>query len=369
MSELLQFRFNKTTSRDVTIYIGHGMTEALCDAIDRCNPDRVFIVYDEAIPGHYSTSLTHSIRSRGYKAHTISIEAGETAKNLQSVVDISNAFFDSRGTENSLIIPLGGGVVGNIAGLFASIVYRGVGLIHVPTTLLSQLDSAADVKQSVNSNRVKNAIGAIRAPDSVIVDTAYLGSLSDRELRSGIGEAVKHGLAQDTAFVDFLVDANIKDENTLQNIISTTLHLKINHWKSDPSLWDDNNMRTKRLTHLGHTTGKILEMLDLDHLTHGEAIAHGMSIEAYLAYLLGYLDLKSANWVHSVLAALELFYPLSKKQSTENTVDALYTHGKNPVFALLKALGTSQTVSTTAPRKLVRKAVAWHHTQLQHERT
>lgn len=119
-------------------------------------------------------------------------------------------------------------------------------------------------------------------------------SLTPRGLRTGIGEAVKHGLAQDMKFIDFLLKADYSNPEVLKQVAATTISLKIDHWKHTPTIWNDTTT-VRRLTHLGHVTGKIFEMIHVDYLTHGEAISLGMVIETYASHLMGHIDLPSVE--------------------------------------------------------------------------
>ena len=278
----LNFTFRKNIDKNVSIYIGKNSSRKLAVILDGLSPDKVFIVCDSKIFGLYAESIRDSVAKK-YPVHVITHKSEESNKSLDTITQISNDFFANGGTSQSIIVALGGGITGNMAGFFASTVFRGIKLMHVPTTLLAQVDSAVDVKQSVNSSRIKNSIGSYKAPDVVIIDPNFLKSLDDREIRAGLGEAVKHGLAQDMSFVEYILACDKQNIDTLQRIVTKTISLKIEHWGKTPTIWNDSH-RIERLTHLGHTTGKILEMIDVDYLTHGEAIAHGMVIEAYMSY-------------------------------------------------------------------------------------
>ncbi len=355
---ILNFNFRKCTEKNVRVYVDKNASKRLQLVLGDLKPDKVFIVCDTNVAKLYADEIEETI-SKLHPVYTIVHEAGEQGKNLQTITKISDLFFEKNGTSNSCLVALGGGVTGNVAGFFASIVFRGIRLIHVPTTLLAQVDSAADVKQSVNSANIKNSIGSYKAPDVVIIDPTLLKTLDDREIRSGLGEVVKHGLAQDIDFVEYIISCDYRDIDVLQTIVMRTIKLKIEHWNSTPSIWNDKH-KTERLTHLGHTTGKILEMIEVDYLTHGEAISHGMVIESYMSYKLGYMDFESLKKIQSVLTTLRLLYPLSIKYTKESIILGLYASTDKPIFALLKELGNPQTISTVVPERLAQEAVEWY---------
>jgi 3-dehydroquinate synthase len=354
----LNFTYHKNIRSDVCIYVGINESHNIAHFLKNLNPDKVFIICDSTIAMIYADSIREKIAKR-YPVAVIVHKANEANKNLQAITKMCDEFFIAGGTQKSVIVALGGGVTGNMAGVLASIIFRGIKLVLIPTTLLAQLDSAADVKQSVNSALVKNSIGSYKAPDVIVIDPLFLKSLDDRKIRTGLGEAVKHGFAQDMDFVEYILTCDKRDLNVLQKIITKTISLKIEHWENSPTIWNDSK-QIERLTHLGHTTAKVLEMIDIDYLTHGEAIAHGMVIEAYISYLLGYLDLRSVERIYKVLSELELLYPLSNSYTCATVIAKLYGTTDQPIFALLKSLGDPTTISTTVLRSATENAINWY---------
>lgn len=361
----LKFRFHEQTDKEVKIIISKNSRIRLASLLKSVNPDKIFVVCDTTIASLYVNEITKELKGE-YSTYIIKHLPDEKSKSLRSVEKIIQEFFDLGGTKKSCICALGGGITGNMAGFIASIIYRGIKLVHIPTTLLAQLDSAPDVKQSVNGPGVKNAIGSYKAPDLVVVDPTFLKTLSNREIKSGIAEAVKHAFAQDLALLKFIVSSaengKLNDIDVLEKVIYKTVSLKIKHWKDTPAKWNEPK-KTERLTHLGHTIGKVLEMVEIDYLTHGEAISHGMIIEFYISSKMKHLDFKSVNYAREILGRLDLLFPLSKAYTTENILKCLYPADSSrdkPVFALLKELGNPDTVSTTIPKKIITEAINWH---------
>lgn len=353
-----EFTFTKTFMRTVKVQFG-GAAALLPEILQGLKPDKIFLICDTVIDELYADSIVEEL-SKNYPTYKLIHANGEANKNWTELGKIAESFFAHGGTGKSCIIALGGGITGNMAGLFASLVFRGISLIHVPTTLLSQVDSAADVKQSINSGSIKNVIGSYKAPDAVVVDSSFLASLDDRELRAGFGEAIKHGFAQDMSFAQYIVDLeDRRSPQALEYIASRAIELKIEHWRNTPTMWND-KQKIERLTHLGHTVGKILEMIHVDYLSHGEAISHGMIIEAYASFLLGYLDESAVEQVYKMLTDLDLLYPLSDEYSVDSIVDSLYRNNQTPQFAFLKELGNPDTVSVHADSDTMRSAATWY---------
>lgn len=358
----LSFNFSKTSSKNVKIEIGLNSINSLNELLAEYKADNIFIICDSVVAGLYLKKIQKKLE-KAFSVKTIVHDAGEKNKNIKIVASILDEFFINGGTPKSIICSLGGGVTGNIAGFVASILFRGIKLVHIPTTLLSQLDSAPDVKQSVNTKFIKNSVGSYMAPNLVLIDPQFFRSLSEREIRSGYAEAIKHAFAQDLEFLNYIInlfkDDSYKNMKYLEEIIYKTINLKIKHWENTPTMWND-KLKTERLTHLGHTVGKILEMVDLDYLTHGEAIAHGMVIEFYISSKLGYLPRKKVEKAKIILDDIGLLYPLNEKYTLAKILQLLYRSEDEPLVALLKDFGNPVTVSMPLPKNITEEALDWY---------
>lgn len=352
--QTLSFNFSKKIDQNVEIIIGINSVIGINELLLKDHPDYIFLICDTNVANLYLKRI-HKILVKKFIVIPIILKSGEKHKSIQTIELIIDNFFKNNGTQKSIICALGGGVIGNISGFAASIIFRGIKLIHIPTTLLSQLDSAPDVKQSVNSNSVKNSIGSYLAPNLVIIDPQFLQSLSQREIRSGYGEAIKHAFAQDLEFLNFIIELfesnQYKSPRYLEEVISKTIALKIQHWKNTPTIWND-KIKTERLTHLGHTIGKVLEMIDLDYLTHGEAIAHGMLIEFSISNKLGYMSNSEVGLATTILDNIGLHRPLNSKYSVDKILQLLYPSDDEPIFALLQNLGNPNTISLALPKSI-----------------
>jgi len=358
--EYLNFKFDKTLTKDVSIHIGKSIVTDINTYLAKINPDKVFIVCDSMIINNYGKQIKKNIQ-QCYKCQLIELKVSENNKNFKNLEFIIDNFFKYKGTQKSCFCSLGGGIVCNMTGLAASLVYRGISLVHIPTTLLSQVDVAPDVKQSVNSFQIKNSIGQWKAPDLVLIDPLFLNTLSDREMRTGLAEALKHGFSQDLSLVKYITTAIkkkvLRNEDVLETIIYKTISLKIQHWNNTPNMWNELE-KTEKLTHIGHTVGKILEMVQIDYLSHGEAISHGMLIEFYISYLLGYVDMDFIKYAKEILTTTGLLYPLNKNYTSKKIINLMYQN--YPLFAILKSPGSSNIESTSLTKKIVKKAVDWY---------
>ncbi|QQG43056.1 MAG: iron-containing alcohol dehydrogenase [Candidatus Daviesbacteria bacterium] len=359
----INFFYSKTTSKNVRIIIGIDSIFNLDKFLKNFYADMIFIICDDNVANLYAKKIQKIIKR--LPVYLVTHSPNEKSKNLKTAKKIMDIIIKEGGSENSIICSLGGGVTGNIAGFVSSVLFRGLTLIHIPTTLLAQLDSAPDVKQSLNTILIKNGIGSYKAPDLVLIDPQFMISLSERDIRSGYAEAIKHAFAQDLDFIKFIASLFKNNDyinlNYLEKVIIKTISLKIYHWKNVPTMWNDMG-KVERLTHLGHTIGKVLEIIDLGYLTHGEAIAHGMVIEFYISFKLGYLDIAKVKKAQEIMNDMGLLFPLSKKYTQNKIMKLLYSSSsdKEPLVALLQDFGNPDTISLHLPRAITKEALKWY---------
>jgi len=226
---------------------------------------------------------------------------GEQAKSWQGLEQVTDALLAARLGRDGLVIALGGGVVGDLAGFAAAIYQRGVAFVQVPTTLLAQVDSSVGGKTAINHPSGKNMIGSFHQPAAVIADVATLDTLPDRELRSGLAEVIKHGFALDAAFVDWL-EANVeklvkRDRAALAHAVRRSCELKARIVAGD-----ERESGSRALLNFGHTFGHAIEAgTGYGAWLHGEAVAVGMVMAAELSLLMGHLKNNEVSRVRGLL--------------------------------------------------------------------
>jgi len=213
----------------------------------------------------------------------IEFEAGESNKNIETCVQIWNVLTELGADRKSVIINIGGGVVTDLGGFVASTFKRGVDFIHVPTTLLSMVDASVGGKNGVDLGNLKNQIGVINVPQMVLIDTQFLETLSQSEMRSGLAEMLKHGLIYDAAYWEKFLDLNAIDYADFDELIYRSIQIKNEIVMQDPT---EKNIR--KALNFGHTLGHAIESYFLENenkttLLHGEAIAIGMILESYIS--------------------------------------------------------------------------------------
>ena len=213
----------------------------------------------------------------------VTVEDGEEFKNLATVEHILNELFEHKLDRKSVLIALGGGVIGDMTGFTASLYQRGIGFVQVPTTLLSQVDASVGGKTGVNNAYGKNLIGAFYQPEAVYIDTEFLKTLPPREFAAGIAEIVKMAVMFDKAYFDFLMDADFRDKAVLEKVIQRSVELKAHVVNLD-----EKESGIRAVLNYGHTFAHVVENeTNYNTYLHGEAVAIGIMMANALAVELG----------------------------------------------------------------------------------
>lgn len=248
----------------------------------------LFVFTDETVGRLYGERFVARLRAAGHTVHVLVMPDGEEAKTVANYAHLVERVLARGVDERSVLISLGGGVVCNVCGFVASTLYRGLTLVHVPTTLMAQADAAISHKQAVNGARGKNLVGTYYAPRRIVVDVDVLQTLTDRALRDGMAEVIKHALAQDASLADWLSEKSESDLRVaefLEAVIRRTIALKCQVMATDPKEHAEG-----LVLQYGHTVGHPIEHLSGYRLTHGECVALGMRIAAKVARALGACD-------------------------------------------------------------------------------
>ncbi|MBL7214859.1 MAG: 3-dehydroquinate synthase [Phycisphaerae bacterium] len=304
----------------------------------KCMP---FIVTDAELvkAGHLKTLLGSE------KVPTYVIDPpGETSKHIRTVVAIIETMEKHFFGRDSLIIALGGGTVGDIAGFAAAIFKRGVPVVQIPTTTVSQADSSVGGKTGVDSSISKNAFGAFWQPAAVYIDVGTLSTLDDRQFRAGLVESVKHAAIADADYFAFLeqnIDAICqKDMSMLEHIALTNCRIKASVVGEDPT---EKNKR--RILNYGHTMGHAVESASEFKLLHGESVAIGMIAAGKIEAALGWVRDDRLERIESLLEKLRMPTRIPAELQKNTLLELLRTDkkaiGRWPRFILLESLGTT----------------------------
>ena len=266
-------------ARSYDIVIGRGVLASLGARIAALRPGaRAVIVTDDNVARYHLEAAEAALRRGSVAASRVIVPAGEASKSYRVLEQVCEAIVASRIERGDLVVALGGGVIGDLAGFAASVIRRGIDYVQVPTTLLADVDSSVGGKTAIDSAHGKNLIGAFHQPILVLADTALLDTLPDREFRAGYAELVKYGLLGDAAFFGWL-EANWRDvfggAAAREHAIAVACRAK-----AAIVARDERETGDRALLNLGHTFGHALEAACgfSDRLLHGEAIAAGIAL-------------------------------------------------------------------------------------------
>jgi 3-dehydroquinate synthase len=302
----------------------------------------VFIVTDSNVKKLYGRKMLRSLLERNIDAWLIDFPAGEGSKNSDVVNMLYSALFDHGVRRDSLIIALGGGVVGDVAGYVAATVLRGIKYIQVPTTLLAQVDSSVGGKVGIDHPLGKNLIGAFHQPSAVYIDPLVLQTLPEREYKAGLAEVVKIAAALDASFFRFLEKnaAQIRKRNTrtLLSLIERSVRLK-----TAVVVKDEFETGLRKTLNLGHTIGHAFEAASDYRLRHGEAVAIGLVAESRIARDMGLLSTREFARLLHLMHTLGLRMSLPPLKNKRGFLSALSLDkksiGQSTKFVLLKRIG------------------------------
>lgn len=348
--------------RAYDIVIGRDVLQSLGARIAALRPGaRTVIVTDRNVARYWLEKTESWLMEAGITTSRIIVEEGEGSKTYVGLEQVSEALIAAKIERNDLVIALGGGVVGDLAGFAAAILRRGVDFIQVPTSLLAQVDSSVGGKTGINSPQGKNLLGAFHQPILVIADTAVLDTLPPRQFRAGYAEVAKYGVLGDAAFFTWL-EANHTDiflgGAAREHAIATSCYTK-----AAIVARDEREAGERALLNLGHTFGHALEAATgfSDRLFHGEGISIGMVLAAEFSAELGMISEAEAARIRHHLAGVGLPTRLQdiagavyEGFADADTLMALMAQDKKVsrgrlTFILLQALGRAVITSDVEP--------------------
>jgi 3-dehydroquinate synthase len=328
--------------RSYPIHIGAG----LLDLSELYRPHlaggSAAVITNVVVAPLYLKRISKALEAAGARVTEIIVEDGEQAKRWTSLERVFDALLAARCGRDTLIVALGGGVIGDLAGFAAAIYQRGVAFLQVPTTLLAQVDSSVGGKTAINHAQGKNMLGAFHQPRAVITDVATLDTLPDRELRAGLAEVIKHALALDLPFVEWLeksIDQLLaRERGALVYAVRRCCELKAGVVAAD-----ERESGVRSLLNFGHTFGHAIEAgTGYGAWLHGEAIAAGMVMATELSARAGLIPAADVHRVRSLLgrAGLPITGPaLSAERLLElMALDKKAARGRMR-FVLLETIG------------------------------
>ena len=301
---------------------------------------KLFVLTDSNVGPIYGPRLVASLETRGFMVRTHVIPAGETSKCAASLLELWSAMASFGITRSDAVVALGGGVVGDLAGLAASTILRGVDLVQIPTTLLSQVDSSVGGKTAIDLPEGKNLVGTFYQPKLVLMDPEVLSTLPDADFMSGMAEVVKYGCIWDAEFFRFLASRPTRDSLMagITHILYTCCDIKRQVVNAD-----EHDTGLRMILNFGHTLGHAYELAgDYRVWTHGQAVAAGMVAISRLGERLSVTEPGTAEKIASVLAPLGL--PTNIECDLEHMERAIgvdkKSSGDSVTLILLEKLGT-----------------------------
>lgn len=311
--------------------------------------DKILIISDQNVYPLYGERLKNSLQEENYKVQSHIIEPGEKSKSNSELNKIYDLLLEYRFDRNSTIIALGGGVVGDLAGMAAATFMRGINFIQIPTSLLAQVDSSVGGKVAINHPDAKNIIGAFYQPEIVIIDIDLLKTLKSRDYNTGLAEVIKYGLGFNKDLFTY-IENNITEIQQINHEVLAKLVYNCCQIKSEIVNQDEKEKGVRAKLNLGHTIGHAVEALtNYQEYTHGEAIAIGMVYESYIAESLNYIIPEEINRLKDLLGEFNLPIVIPKSIKVDNLINKMKTDKKvknNQIFlALPNSLGDTVITS------------------------
>ena len=342
--------------RSYPIHIGEGLSRDAALNAPAVSGRRAAIVTNDVVAPLYAAGLEEALRRAGASAvQRIVLPDGEANKDWRTLDRIFAALLQERADRRTVLVALGGGVVGDMAGFAAATYQRGIAHLQVPTTLLAQVDSSVGGKTAINHPLGKNMVGAFHQPAAVIADTATLATLPPRELAAGLAEVVKYGAIHDEAFLRWLeasMEALVgRDPAALARAIERSCRIK-----AEIVAEDERESGARALLNFGHTFGHAIESAaGYGTWLHGEGVAMGMALAARFSARQGRIDMRQVERLAKLLEALDL--PVKPPAFPPETwLEYMGRDKKNEdgriTLVLLQALGDARVVKDAPVREL-----------------
>jgi len=353
-------------ARSYDIHVGPDLVSMAGSLLSRLAHGIVPVVTDENVAKLHLDRLCAVLRASNLDPKPIILAPGEDTKSFTDLEKLSSALIDTGVDRGGLIVAFGGGVIGDLTGLAAGLLKRGIAFAQIPTTLLAQVDSSVGGKTGINTAQGKNLIGLFHQPKIVIADTNLLRTLPRRQLLSGYAEVVKYGALGDTAFFGWL-EANGPKALSGDSLAMTQAVAHSCRMKADIVARDERETGERALLNLGHTFGHALEAATgySDRLSHGEGVAIGMALAFRLSHALDVCNGQEAERFVRHVASTGLPVSIGEIPGARPQADELLAHMAHDkkardgrlTFVLVRGIGKA-FVTNDVPLDLVRKVLS-----------
>jgi len=339
----VKVNLDKKISCSYEIRIGRDILDRIILLIAKDHKaSRYVVITDDRVGGLYGKKFLGALKDIGLKASIIEFPAGEAAKNIKTVLDISAQLMETGADRETCLIALGGGVVGDMVGFTASIFMRSVPYIQIPTTLVAQVDSSIGGKTGVDLAFGKNLLGTFYKPRAVFANLSFLETLPEKEFNNGLAEIIKYAVIDDEKmFRQLEENMNVlkeREPKLLLNIVENCCQIK----KSVVEI-DEKEHGLRRILNFGHTLGHALEALSRFTVTHGEGVAMGMVAAARISEKTGYLKNSDTRRIETLIRKAGLPVKIPKSLDGEKIIARLKMDKKRKGdiihFVLLKKIG------------------------------
>lgn len=324
---------------------------------------RVALISDEVVASFHSEAALASLEAAGFSPTLHTIPSGESSKSLSHVEDLCRSMTRAGHDRKSIVVALGGGVTGDLAGFVSAIFYRGIPFAQIPTTIVSQVDSSVGGKTGVNIAEGKNLVGSFHQPKLVLVDPETLRTLPDREFREGFAEVIKHAAIRDAAMLDELLTLNPDSRDVPADLIARNIAIKARIVEAD----EEERTGERALLNFGHTIGHGIEAsVPYGEMLHGEAISLGLRAAVFLSKKRAGLGDADAAKILGLLAHFRLPVVLPDAITTGTVLEKLsrdkkFESGKIR-FVVISAAGQASLTDSITPDDL-REAIDHLRTQ------
>ena len=308
---------------------------------------RAAVISDDTVARFHAGVLMTSLAAAGFRPTLHTVAAGEASKSMTQAETLCREMIRAGHDRKSLVVALGGGVVGDLAGFVAAIFFRGIPFVQVPTTIVAQVDSSVGGKTGVNVGEGKNLLGAFHQPQLVIIDPETLRTLPDREFREGFAEAIKHAVIRDAAMLDDLAAFDPTSREVPANLIARNIAIKARVVEVDEHETRD----IRALLNFGHTIGHGIEAsVPYGQMLHGEAISLGIRAALFLSERHAGLSPDASAQVIGLLKKYHLPLLLPPEITTDKVMEKLARDKKFSAgairFVVLDSLGSAKVINT-----------------------
>ncbi len=330
------------TGRPYDIFIERGIIDLCGEYVKKLSKaEKVVVVTDTNVAPHYKWRVLNSLEQQDLRVQSFIYPAGEQSKHLGTISDIYKLLADFHMTRKDIIVALGGGVCGDMAGFAAATYLRGIDFIQIPTSLLAQVDSSVGGKTGVDLPQGKNLVGAFHQPIAVLIDPDTLNTLPDNFVSDGMAEVIKYGCIKDAAFFDLLESEDVQPK--IEEVIETCVSIK-----RDVVSRDEREAGERMLLNFGHTLGHSIEKIyNFTGITHGMAVAIGMILIARAGELHGVTKAGTADRIVKICEKYHL--PTSDAagfaQMAQEAQGDKKTSGSKINLVLLRTIGESFILS------------------------